>query len=288
MEEFRKRFLSSEVPPVPAEKAGFHVIPVPWEATVSYMPGTKNGPDAILDASDQLELFDGEGYPGRAGIFTQCPVDCGAGAEAVFARLKSAVLSALRCGAFPLVLGGEHSLTWGELLALREWHGEFGVIQFDAHADLRDSYDGTKWSHACAMRRAADDLALPLCQVGNRIFCGEELEARSRFHVTAFDARALHRGGLGMARLPEGFPKKVFVTFDVDGLDPSVIPDTGTPVPGGLGWHQALDLLEQLTEGRTLIGADVVELAPSPGRVASDFAAASLSYFLMGLSQRRQ
>ncbi len=288
MEEYTNRFLASEVPPAAADKVGFHVIPVPYEATVSYMGGTAHGPDAILDASDQLELYDGQGYPGRLGIFTQRPVDCGGPAEEVFGRIRNAVLCALDCGAFPVVLGGEHSLTYGELLAFRERCGDFGVIQFDAHADLRDAYDGTKWSHACAMRRAAGDLRLPLAQIGNRIFCEEELLARQELGVLAWDARTLHRKGISAVQLPPSFPRNIFVTFDVDGLDPSVIAETGTPVPGGLGWHQTLDLLEQVTAGRRLIGADVVELAPRDGFIASDFAAASLAYFLMGLALRRQ
>ncbi len=288
MQEYIKRFLSSEVPPAPAGSCGFHVIPVPYEATVSYMPGTAGGPEAILEASDQLELFDGTGFPGRLGIFTQCPVDCGGSPQQVFDGVRNAVLGALKAGAFPLVLGGEHSLTYGELLALREFHGDFGVIQFDAHADLRDSYEGSPHSHACVLRRAADDLGLPLAQIGCRIFCEEELEARRRLGVLSWDARLLHREGKAGVVLPASFPRKLFVTFDVDGLDPSVIAETGTPVPGGLGWNDALDLLEQVTLGRSLIGADVVELAPRAGHIVSDFAAASLAYFLMGLAERRR
>ncbi len=288
MQEYSKRFLSSEVPPTPAGSAAFHVIPVPYEATVSYMPGTARGPDAILEASDQLELFDGTGFPGRGGIFTQRPVDCCGSAPEVFARVRDAVSRALGCGAFPLVLGGEHSLTYGELLAMRAHYGAFGVIQFDAHADLRDSYEGSIHSHACVMRRAAGDLGLPLAQIGCRIFCEEELEARRSLGVLSWDARTLHRAGTAPVALPPSFPEKIFLTFDVDGLDPSVIAETGTPVPGGLGWDEALDLAEQVTQGRTLIGADVVELAPRPGHIVSDFAAASLAYFLMGLALRRK
>lgn len=284
VQEYAHRFLASEVPPRPAEQCLFHVIPVPYEATVSYGGGTAAGPEAILAASDQLELFDGESCPGERGIFTHPPVDCSGPAERVLERVAAATRRALDLNGLPVLLGGEHSLTYGPLAALRERCGRFGVVQFDAHADLRDSYEGSPWSHACVMRRAVADLDLPLVQIGNRLLCLEEKEARQRYAVTAWDAPFLCRHGLPEALMPVDFPEQVFLTFDVDGLDPSVIPDTGTPVPGGLGWYQALDLAARALAGRRLLGFDVVELAPRPGRIVSDFAAARLVYALMGLA----
>lgn len=283
-QEYSHRFLASEVPPRPAEHCLFHVIPVPWEATVSYGGGTAGGPEAILAASDQLELFDGAACPGERGIFTHSPVDCEGPAEKVLERIAAATQRALDLNAVPVLLGGEHSLTYGPLRALRERFGRFGIIQFDAHADLRDSYEGTRWSHACVMRRAVADLGLPLVQIGNRLLCLEEKEARERYAVTTWDAPYLYRHGAPDVLIPADFPEQVFVTFDVDGLDPSVIPDTGTPVPGGLGWYQALDLAARALTGRRLLGFDVVELAPRPGHIVSDFAAARLVYALMGLA----
>lgn len=287
--EYAHRFLSSEVPPRPAEECLFHVIPVPYEATVSYAGGTAKGPDAILEASDQLELLlPDECAPGERGIFTHCPVDCDADPELVMERIAAATRAALDAGGLPVLLGGEHSLTYGALKALRERRGAFGVIQFDAHADLRDSYEGSKWSHACVMRRAVDDLNLPLVQFGNRIFCREELQARKDSGVTAWDAPFLMQNPIPTALIPENFPDRVFITFDVDGLDPSVIGETGTPVPGGLGWYQALDLANRAVRGRSIVGFDIVELAPQPGKIASDFAAALLTYSLMGIALRQQ
>ena len=286
MIEHSKRFLASETAPCAPRNARFHVIPVPYEATVSYIGGTRHGPDAILEASNQLELYDGHGTPGQKGIFTQPPIDCSGSPEDVFNRISDAVCYAMQCNAIPIALGGEHSLTYGELMALKKHCSSFGVIQFDAHADLRDSYEGTKWSHACVMRRAVQDLGLPLAQIGNRIFCQEELEARSQFHVLSWDAKLLHHEGMRDAVLPSSFPHEIFITFDVDGLDPSVIPETGTPVPGGLTWHMAMDIIEQMAKGRRIIGADVVELAPRPGHIVSDFAAAMLAYQLMGAADR--
>lgn len=284
--EYEKRFLSSEVPAVAADKARFHVIPVPYEATVSYAGGTSHGPDAILEASNQLELYDGMSFPGEGGIFTQQPVDCSGLPENVMENVRNAVLAALDAGAVPVVLGGEHSLTYGELVALKERFGTFGVVQFDAHADLRDSYEGSKWSHASVMRRASADLELPLVQLGNRIFCSEEIEARKKYGVVAWDAPLLCRRGIPERILPDDFPENIFITFDVDGLDPSIIPETGTPVPGGLSWYMALDLAEKIVAGRHVLGFDVVELAPRRGHIVSDFAAASLTYALMGIVER--
>ena len=286
LNEYENRFLSSEVPPRPADQARFHVIPVPYEATVSYAGGTANGPEAILDASDQLELYDGTSYPGEKGIFTQRPVDCSGAPEQVMENVRKAVLAALDAGAMPVVLGGEHSLTYGEMAALKERYGRFGVIQFDAHADLRDSYEGSKWSHASVMRRAVKDLDLPLVQLGNRIYCREELEARKEYGVLSWDAPYLCRHGIPGNLIPEDFPRNIFITFDVDGLDPSIMPETGTPVPGGLDWYMALDLAARAIQGRRVLGFDVVELAPREGHIVSDFAAASLTYALMGLAAR--
>ncbi len=286
LNEYENRFLSSEVPPRPADQARFHVIPVPYEATVSYAGGTANGPEAILDASDQLELYDGTSYPGENGIFTQRPVDCSGAPEQVMENVRKAVLAALDAGAMPVVLGGEHSLTYGEMAALKERYGRFGVVQFDAHADLRDSYEGSKWSHASVMRRAVKDLDLPLVQLGNRIYCREELEARKEHGVVSWDAPYLCRHGIPDNLIPEDFPRNIFITFDVDGLDPSIMPETGTPVPGGLDWYMALDLAARAMQGRRVLGFDVVELAPREGHIVSDFAAASLTYALMGLAAR--
>ncbi len=286
LNEYENRFLSSEVPPRPADQARFHVIPVPYEATVSYAGGTANGPEAILDASDQLELYDGTSYPGENGIFTQRPVDCSGAPEQVMENVRKAVLAALDAGAMPVVVGGEHSLTYGEMAALKEGYGRFGVVQFDAHADLRDSYEGSKWSHASVMRRAVKDLDLPLVQLGNRIYCREELEARKEHGVVSWDAPYLCRHGIPDNLIPEDFPRNIFITFDVDGLDPSIMPETGTPVPGGLDWYMALDLAARAMQGRRVLGFDVVELAPREGHIVSDFAAASLTYSLMGLAAR--
>lgn len=287
--EHEERFLESELEPVAPQNARFHIIPAGFEASVSYGGGTRRGPAGILKASQQLELWDGLSDPSQLGLFTHRPVNCDAEAEVVLERIEAAVQAALDVSVenppVPVLLGGEHTVTLGALRALHKRYGRFGVVQFDAHADLRDEYEGSPYSHASVMHRALD-LGLSLVQVGVRACCKDEVEVRSKYGVTHWDARDLALNGLPESILPPDFPQKVYVTFDVDGLDPSVIRATGTPVPGGVSWWDAQRMLAQAMQGRQVIGMDVVELAPELGDIASDFAAAQLVYNMMGMVQR--
>jgi agmatinase len=279
-------FLGSELRQPPPEKARFHVLPVPWERTVSYGAGAAFGPSAILQASWQLEAWDGHGVPGEAGIFTHPPVDVSGEPEAVLARIAAAVDGILALGKLPVVLGGEHTVTYGVLQGyLRAGHRELGVVQIDAHADLRDRYEGDPLSHACVMRRVVE-AGIPLFQLGVRALCREEVSARERYGVGFLDAETLVTEQINRTALPDDFPARVFVTLDVDGLDPSVMPATGTPVPGGPGWYQTLSLLESIARQRRIIGFDLMELAPIPGFHCYDFTAALLVYKLMGVVSR--
>ncbi|WFS63951.1 agmatinase [Pseudodesulfovibrio thermohalotolerans] len=276
-------FLEGEINNARPEEAAFHIIPVPLESSVSYGGGTAEGPAAIVEASTQLELWDGKSVPANNGIHTSASVDCSGDISKTLDRIEDAVTYAVECEAMPLVLGGEHTVTLGALRALKQKYPKFGVVQFDAHADLRNSYEGSLYSHACVMRRAADDLGLPIFQIGVRALCTEEVEYRKANDIPHLDARELFLKGIPKHLLPSDFPDRIYITFDVDGLDPSVIRATGTPVPGGIGWHEALTLLEAAVQDRELIGADVVELAPMDGDRASDFASAQLAYLIMGL-----
>ena len=280
------RFLGSELPLLAPGDALLHVIPAPYEAGVSYGRGAARGPAAILEASNQLELWDGESVPADLGIHTTPAVDCTGQAQTVLRNIADRVGDSLKQGGLPILLGGEHTVTYGALLALKERYGVFGLIQIDAHADLRDTYDDTPWSHACVMRRAVQDLGLPLVQFGVRAMCLEEVKARSDLNVIAYDAAVLMRQGRPEQPLPADFPGNLYITFDVDGLDSGIMPATGTPVPGGLDWYGALDLIETSVRGRRIIGLDVVEFAPVPGLHAPDFTAARLAYALMGIFQR--
>ena len=281
------RFLSSELSPVRPEEALFHVLPVPYEKTVSYGNGTAKGPGAILKASDQLELWDGLSKPGEEGIYTWPAIDCSGDPEAVIDLISKAVKKILQHGKMPVVLGGEHTVTWGVIKGyLDAGVKDFGVVQVDAHADLRDAYEGDKYSHASVMRRVVE-AGVPLVQLGIRAFCEEERDARKQHKVVAHDAVDLVPKGVSKIRLPAKFPKNVFFTLDVDGMDPSVLPATGTPVPGGLGWYQTLGLFESVARQRRVIGFDIMEFAPIEGFHAYDFAAAMLTYKLMGIVQRQ-
>jgi len=280
------RFLGSELPALAPEAARFHVLPVPYEKTVSYGGGTARGPAAIIAASDQLERWDGHSDPGAEGIYTWPAIDCSGPADAVIASIATAVRRILDLGKLPVVLGGEHTVTWGVIRGyLDAGVRDFGVVQIDAHADLRDRYEGDPLSHASVMRRIVE-AGIPLFQLGNRAYCEEERTARADFAVDFIDADQLVPSAVGSIVLPDRFPPEVFFTLDVDGIDPSVLPATGTPVPGGLGWYQTLALFESVARQRRIIGFDVMEFAPIPGFHAYEFAAALLAYKLMGIVQR--
>lgn len=280
------RFLESELPLLAPEAARFHVLPVPYEKTVSYGGGTAKGPAAIIAASSQLERWDGASDPGAEGIYTWPAIDCSGPAPQAIDAIAAAVAKILALGKTPVVLGGEHTVTGGVIRGyLDAGVRDFGVVQIDAHADLRDAYEGDPLSHASVMRRVVE-AGVPLVQLGNRAYCQEEREARKTYGVHAFDADQLVPQGIHAITLPADFPPKVFFTLDVDGIDPAVLPATGTPVPGGLGWYQTLGLFESVARQRRIVGFDILEFAPIAGFHAYDFAAALLAYKLMGIVQR--
>jgi agmatinase len=277
-------FLASEFANAPAGQAAFHVIPAPMELSVSYGGGTGKGPLAILRASDQLEAHDRGVSPGAQGIHTQPVIKLprGAGAATWTDAIEARVAQALAANAKPLVLGGEHTVTLGSARAFAAARRKIGFIHFDAHADLRDTYEGSPLSHASVMRRVAE-LGFPIVQFGTRAYCLDEDDFRRKHRITAFDAELLVGAPIPVRLLPAGFPKALFITFDVDGLDPSQMPATGTPVAGGLFWHQAMQILDRVVKGRTIVGADVVELAPIAGLHFADFTAAQLVHRLLAL-----
>jgi len=270
----------------------FHVLPVPLEKTVSYGGGTRMGPSAILRASSQLEVFDGWSIPGEEGIRTLPPVNCYGPVEAVLERIAVTTGRILGEGHIPVLLGGEHTVSNGAFTAMNRWYGpetgRVGIVQIDAHGDLRDSYEGSPYSHACVMKRALD-MGFPIYQLGIRSLSPEEIELRMKREIPCLDGPDLCSHPLVTeVKLPDDFPDKVYLTIDVDGLDPSVIPGTGTPEPGGLGWYQTLSLIESVARQRRIIGFDCVELAPLEGSRISEFTTARLVYQVMGIISRNR
>jgi agmatinase len=286
-------FLSSEIAQGTPENSFFHIIPVPYEESVSYGGGTGLGPAAILQASEQLELWDGKSKPADLGIFTAEAINCAGEAEQVIERIAAATKKTLSLNKMPIALGGEHTVTWGVIKGflesgfVKDGKPNFGVVQIDAHADLRHAYEGNLYSHASVMKRVVEQ-GVPLYQLGIRAYCEEEMQAREEFGVHYIDGDIIVPNNIQTLNLPDDFPENVFFTLDIDGMDPSVFPSTGTPVPGGLSWYQTLHLFESVAKQRTIIGFDIMEFAPIKGFHAYDFAAALLTYKMMGIVQRNR
>lgn len=269
----------------PAEAAKAVIIPFGLEASVCYGGGTGRGPEAIIAASPQLEFFDEELWCEpfrRFGIATLEAQAIPAGTEAALARLESLVEAVLAAGKFPLTLGGEHALTAGAIRPFARRYPDLAVLQFDAHTDLRDGYLGEHYSHAAAMRRVLDHPGVSLVSVGIRATDISEIpfiEAnpeRVRIHW----AKDRRRWNVEEIVAPlKGRP--IYITFDVDGFDASLMPATGTPEPGGFFFDEACDILRAASQAGRVVGADIVELAPIAGFHACDFTAAKLAYKLL-------
>lgn len=283
-----KGFLHSEIGVTNPADSYFHIIPAMFEKSVSYGTGTAKGPLAILNASQQLELFDGKGIPARRGIFTQAPLTCADSAEQGLMEISAAVSRVLSQNRFPILLGGEHTVTLGALGAIEaqgDLKEKIGVVQFDAHADLRNIYEENTLSHACVMRRTFE-MGFPIYQIGVRSLCSTEAEFRQGRNIGCYDAERIAKNGIPNNILPNNFPQSIYITIDVDVLDPSIMPSTGTPEPGGLNWYQLMDALKRVMAGRQVIGFDVVELAPIEGFSAPDYTCARMIYNLMGMIKR--
>ncbi|MBN1293025.1 MAG: agmatinase [Candidatus Latescibacteria bacterium] len=274
--------------PPPPEESYFHIIPVPYEKSVSYGKGTAAAPSSVLVASQQLELFDGTGIPAQSGIFTHSPVDCYGTHEETIPRIEKIVNTVFDLGKFPILIGGEHTVTLGTLPGLKSRFENIGIIQFDAHADLRDTYQGTPYSHACVMHRALD-FGFPMLQIGIRsLEKGEHILRKNTDTLYYLDANQIFEEGIESLKIPESFPRQVYITFDVDVLDPSIMPATGTPEPGGLGWYDAIKALHKIIFQRKVVGMDIVELAPVSGLFYAEYTVARLIYNTMGFLVRKR
>ena len=278
-----KFFLESEGGRRSKEDSLFHILPVPYEKTVSYGTGTKNAPSAIINASQQLESYDGISIPLEHGIFTHKPIDCKGKDINVLKKIELAVTSILSMKKIPVILGGEHTVSYGSIIAAKNFFKNIGVIHFDAHADLRNEYEGSKFSHACVMRRVHEN-EIPIIQIGTRSFSIEEKNYRDQHkEIIYYNASDIYKEKKFTINFPDNFPEKIYISVDVDAFDLSVIPHTGTPVPGGLLWYDFFSFINSIPMNKKIIGFDIVELAPDSKSAVSDFAAAQLTYNLMGI-----
>ncbi|MFH1347252.1 MAG: agmatinase [Candidatus Margulisiibacteriota bacterium] len=255
------------------KKSKFVVVPVPYEATTTYGKGTKNGPAAILAASQHVEEFDEEL---QVETYAKAPIHTLKPVSVTGCRLQVAGL--LKDKKIPVVLGGEHSITPYVVKACAEKYKNLSVLQLDAHADLRDSYKGSKNNHACVMRRVLE--ICPAVHVGIRSVSAEGF----RFAKKTGQIKKIHWAEkLELAeKIENQLSKNVYITIDVDVFDPSVVPATGTPEPGGMYWYEVLDILKAVCATKNIVGFDVMELSPRKGDLVSDFAAAKLVYKTMG------
>jgi len=268
------------------EDSAIVVLPVPFGGTVTYGRGTENGPEAMRVASCQVELFDEETRrePFRAGIHTAPPVDCaGVDPGTMVARVAERVERYLGDGKLVVTLGGEHSISPGATGPYSRRHPGLTIVHFDAHSDLRDSYLGSRHNHACAGARMREHARL--VQIGIRSQSPEEREIIDRGEVETIFAHQMQEGDWArdaLSRIDAGSP--VYVTVDLDYFDPSIMPATGTPEPGGGQWYPTLRFLRELSEKASIVGFDLMELAPIPGLHAPDFLAARLIYKLLAYS----
>lgn len=260
------------------------IIPAPLEATVSYGGGTALGPAAIILASQALELYDEvlDSSPVQEGIYTHGRVDMRGGMGQALANIQRAVARDLEGGRLPVLLGGEHTVTLGALEALVDRRGpDFTVLCLDAHPDLRDTYHGLKVCHATVMRRALD-LGLEVRHIGIRACSGGEARLIKNLELNPLWAHELFADPQWLERALAGVSGPVYLSLDVDGLDPSIMPATGTPEPGGLNWQQVNAWLDAVCARFEVLGLDLVELAPLAGQPAWDFTAARLLYRTLG------
>lgn len=268
----------------PYEEARVVVLPVPYDLSLSFLPGARRGPEAILLASRELEPFLLElgVTPEEVGIHAAEPVPWVAGsAEESHALIREAALGHLRAGKFVVSLGGDHSITHPLVQAHREVLGEFSLLQMDAHADLYPVWQGSIYSHASPFYRLVEE-GFSLVQVGIRAIDQDSLAWARKKGVALFPAHRLHREGLPIREILEALGERVYISLDFDALDPSVMPSVGTPLPGGLSYRQVVDLLSAVFQEKEVVGMDFVELSPT-GQFHAEMTAAQLVYHAIGL-----
>jgi agmatinase len=266
------------------DRAKIVIIPVPYDQTSTWIKGADKGPDAIIAASANLELYDietdTEVY--KKGVYTDKVVQVGSSPQQMVEKVEQRVRCHLGNDKFVAVLGGEHSVSIGAVRAHAEKNQKMTVLQLDAHADLREEYNGSKYNHACVMARIRE--LCPVIQVGIR-----SMDASEKIYLDpakVFFAKDIYSQTNWINMAVSKLSEKVYLTIDLDVFDPSIMPSTGTPEPGGLLWYEALSLLRTVFEQRDVIGFDVVELCPNENNKAPDFLAAKLVYKLLSYKFR--
>jgi agmatinase len=264
------------------EHARVVILPVPLDRTTSYVAGTRNGPHEILVASSHMELWDEETETDvhSIGICTLPEMEFPfATIDEVVEEIRRVSSEIVSRGKFPFILGGEHSITAPIVAAVAQKYSGLSVLQIDAHADLRESFMGTPHNHACAMRRVLE--YAPTTQVGIRSMSPEEAAAAVSLPTRIFYDFNMRRDENWIEQVVASLSDTVYITIDCDGLDPAIMPATGTPEPGGLSWYETLRLLRRVIESKNVVGCDLVELAPMPGNVAPNFLCAKLVYKIL-------
>ena len=263
------------------------ILPVPYEATTSYGQGTANGPGAILKASHFVEFFDEElnrELCFDAGIATLPPIEFNGvrdkeALEKIYHNVRELIIE----GKYVVTLGGEHTISFAPIKAHLEYFRNLSVLQFDAHSDYREEYEGSKYSHASVMARVSE-LTRDIVQIGIRAQCREEFEFILQNNMKTFYAHQIRNGEFGNDwddKVIDALGENVYVTFDVDYFDPSIMPSTGTPEPLGFYWEETMKLLRKLGERRNVVGFDDVELSPKPSIEFPDFYGAKLVYKML-------
>jgi agmatinase len=255
------------------------IVPVPYDMTSSWIKGADKGPAAILEASATVENYDieSDSEPFKVGIFTDKPVNEKTSPQKMVGAVQQRIAGHLANDKFPVVLGGEHSVSIGAIQAVAKKYKKLTILQLDAHGDLRNEYHGSKYNHACVMARAKE--LCPIVQVGIRSADASEIQNVDKRRI--FFAENIHDKRNWIGRAVSLLKGNVYVTIDLDVFDPSIMPSTGTPEPGGIGWYEVLDLLKKVFRNNNVVGFDVVELCPNKINKAPDFLAAKLIYKLI-------
>lgn len=258
------------------ENANFVLLPVPYDGTSTFIKGADKGPQAIIDASDSIELYDVEEdieiY--TQGIHTAQPITANESPETMVQAVKNTVNKYIKDGKTVVILGGEHSVSVGSIQAHAEKYPDLCVLQLDAHADLREQYHNSKYNHACVMHRAQE--ICKVVQVGIRNVCIEEKEFIQADSI--FYAHEMRFNDAWMDKAIEQLSDHVYLTIDLDCFDSHILPSTGTPLPGGMTWWQVLDFVSKVNQRKHIVGFDIVELCPNPMDKSSDVLAAVLTY----------